>query len=332
MAYYLFPPPGQSARIAPSLGGGEEPGNPTILPLEILRRFHFTFLIRHPRRSIPSYYRCVIPPLNKVTGWNDFMASEAGYEELVRLFDFLLDNGIVDKDHLTVVDADDLLDKPEAMIKLYCHRTGIDFDPKMLVWDQADKEHAARLFAKWNGFHNDVLDSDKLNGRSHAQVSASRPPPSVHGRVASNRLRAENVDGRVGEQRVVRKVRARGAKAHSRRRRRQHPALRVPEAILPAGLMGPAHRTRSGKRCAATTATTAKATHKNKKDKSQPHAEKKNWEKKKALARAKTPGKRRDSDTGVPSRLLLWLGKRICKPGERTARVYVVQCDSRAAV
>src|SRR5699024_5726255 len=116
MAYYLFPPEGQPTKIAESLGGGEEPGNPTVIPLDILRKFHFTFLIRHPRRSIPSYYRCVIPPLNEITGWNDFMPSETGYEELVRLFDYLIEQGIVDKDHLTVLDADDLLDKPEAMI------------------------------------------------------------------------------------------------------------------------------------------------------------------------------------------------------------------------
>ncbi|OAQ95105.1 dynamin family protein [Purpureocillium lilacinum] len=173
MAYYLFPPEGQPTKIAESLGGGEEPGNPTVIPLDILRKFHFTFLIRHPRRSIPSYYRCVIPPLNEITGWNDFMPSETGYEELVRLFDYLIEQGIVDKDHLTVLDADDLLDKPEAMIKLYCERTGIEFDPKMLVWDQEDKEHAAKLFAKWNGFHDDVLGTDRLMARTHAQKTST---------------------------------------------------------------------------------------------------------------------------------------------------------------
>ncbi|POR39136.1 Uncharacterized protein TPAR_00664 [Tolypocladium paradoxum] len=173
MAYYLFPPPGQPAAIAPSLGGGEEPGNPTVLPLDVLRRFHFTFLIRHPRRSIPSFYRCIIPPLNDITGWTTFMPSEAGYEELVRLFDFLLKEKIVDRDRLTVVDADDLLDNPEETIRQYCDRTGIDFDPGMLVWDQADQDHAAKLFAKWDGFHNDVLDSSRLNARTHAQKTST---------------------------------------------------------------------------------------------------------------------------------------------------------------
>src|ERR1700709_808953 len=99
MAHYLVPPEGKSPTIAPSLlppkkGVGTstpsaavngttngtngfkapfpyhteaEPGNPTVVPRDILAKFHFTFLIRHPRSSIPSYWRCTIPPLDKVT-------------------------------------------------------------------------------------------------------------------------------------------------------------------------------------------------------------------------------------------------------------------------
>ncbi len=116
MAYYLVPPHGKPAAIAPSLARIErgvgtsapytngtgaahkapypyhtmpEANNPTVIPEETLKRFHFTFLIRHPRSSIPSYYRCTVPPLDKVTGWYNFMPSEAGYDELRRLFDYL---------------------------------------------------------------------------------------------------------------------------------------------------------------------------------------------------------------------------------------------------
>jgi len=39
--------------------------------------------------SIPSYYRCTIPPLDEVTGFYNFMPSEAGYDELRRVFDYL---------------------------------------------------------------------------------------------------------------------------------------------------------------------------------------------------------------------------------------------------
>lgn len=173
MAYYLMPPDDKPSQIAPSLGGGKEPGNPTVIPVDVLRRFHFTFLIRHPRRSIPSYYRCTIPPLSEITGFDYFMPSEAGYAELVRLLDFLLDRGIVDRDHITAIDADDLLDHPEPIIKEYCARIGIDFKPQMLQWSDEDREHARDMFAKWNGFHDDALKNSCFQARSHAQVPLS---------------------------------------------------------------------------------------------------------------------------------------------------------------
>ncbi|KAM0456073.1 hypothetical protein ACHAPV_007623 [Trichoderma viride] len=173
MAYYLMQPDNKPSQIAPSLGGGEEAGNPTVLPVNILKRFHFTFLIRHPKRSIPSYYRCTIPPLSEITGFDYLMPNEAGYVELVRLLDFLLERGIVDKDHITAIDADDLLDKPEQVIREYCARIGIDFKPQMLNWSEEDKEHAAEMFAKWNGFHDDVLKTNCFQARSHAQKTST---------------------------------------------------------------------------------------------------------------------------------------------------------------
>ncbi|KAL7947329.1 P-loop containing nucleoside triphosphate hydrolase protein [Trichoderma barbatum] len=173
MAYYLMPPDERPSQIAPSLGGGKEPGNPTVLPIDILKRFHFTFLIRHPKRSIPSYYRCTIPPLSDITGFDYFMPNEAGYVELVRLLDFLLERGIVDREHITAIDADDLLDKPEPVIREYCARIGIDFKPQMLEWSEEDRKHAQDMFAKWNGFHDDALKTSCLQARSHAQKAST---------------------------------------------------------------------------------------------------------------------------------------------------------------
>ena len=116
ITYYLCPPNGNPASIAPTCARKErgvgtpeqqkigvegnasapypyhtdvEPENPTVLPNAHLDQFHFTFLIRHPRRSIPSYYRCTVPPLDEDTGFYGFMPSEAGYDELRRVFDYL---------------------------------------------------------------------------------------------------------------------------------------------------------------------------------------------------------------------------------------------------
>jgi len=75
------------------------------------------------------------------------MPSEAGYDELRRVFDYLKDigqvgpkiagqaapegvNGTDGKEDgnvsITVIDADDLLDNPEGIVKAYCKEVGID--------------------------------------------------------------------------------------------------------------------------------------------------------------------------------------------------------------
>jgi hypothetical protein len=162
-----------------------EPGNPTVVPAEALKQFHFTFLIRHPRYSIPSYWRCTIPPLDKVTGFYNFRPDEAGYDELRRVFDFLckekqigpalagkhgeLTNGDVS---ITVVDADDLLDNPSGIIEAYCKEVGIDYTPDMLNWDTEEAHQLAKAaFEKWPGFHDDAINSTSLTARSAVHVS-----------------------------------------------------------------------------------------------------------------------------------------------------------------
>ncbi|OTB06856.1 hypothetical protein M426DRAFT_318563 [Hypoxylon sp. CI-4A] len=187
MAYYLMPPNGKPATIAPSLRKSEdysEKGNPTVVPLDILKKFHWTFLIRHPRRGIPSYFRCCVPPLDAVTGFNKFMPNEAGYVELRRLFDYLREQKMVgpsmagesngQKDGeitITIIDADDLLDHPEPVVKAFCKETGIEYSPEMLTWDdEENQKYVAEAFAKWNGFHNDAIHSKSLTARTHHKI------------------------------------------------------------------------------------------------------------------------------------------------------------------
>ncbi|TKA71263.1 hypothetical protein B0A55_07338 [Friedmanniomyces simplex] len=163
-----------------------EPSNPTVVPREILERFHFTFLIRHPKFAVPSYYRCCIPPLVERTGFNPFMPSEAGYDELRALFDYCKETGLVGprvcgreeannvpygKDsgiEICVIDADDLLDDPEGILRKYCGSIGLEFREEMLKWDnEEDHVYAKEAFEKWNGFHDDAIYSKDLKPRAH---------------------------------------------------------------------------------------------------------------------------------------------------------------------
>lgn len=224
MAYYLLPPYGKPASIAPSLARIErgigtskpskhgangahkapypyhtvaEVNNPTVIPEEILKRFHFTFLIRHPRSSVPSYYRCTVPPLDAVTGFYDYMPSEAGYDELRRVFDYLRTTGQVgpkvtgqdlyhpqihahatnnnvvphkneSKVDICVIDADDLLDNPAGVMEAFCQSVGLEYDEKMLEWDsEEDHKQAKEAFEKWKGFHEEAIASSGLKPRLH---------------------------------------------------------------------------------------------------------------------------------------------------------------------
>lgn len=218
-----------------------EPNNPTVMPKELLEKFHFTFLIRHPRNSIPSYYRCCVPPLVEKTGFNDFMPEEAGYDELRRTFDYLRESGIVGPKvcgqadngavakpgsvEICVLDADDLLDDPEGMLRQYCASVGIEFDMSMLNWDtEEEHQHAKDAFEKWNGFHEDAIHSKDLKPR--ATVSAKNLAVFRVSHQTANNRTEENPETR---REVVRRVdgglRREGRQCHPRHRRCQRRRL-----------------------------------------------------------------------------------------------------------
>ena len=163
-----------------------------MVPRELLEQFQWTFLIRDPHSSIPSWYRCTIPPLDEVTGFSDFYPNEAGYVELRKMFDFLRETGQVgpavsgknnfeangvnggpvkskaNNTDICVVDADDLLDNPEGIVRGFCEAVGLDFSTRMLNWDnEEDQRIAEDAFEKWKGFHEDALESKDLKPRKH---------------------------------------------------------------------------------------------------------------------------------------------------------------------
>lgn len=200
-----------------------EDGNPTVLPKDLLATYHFIFLIRHPKYSIPSYYRCVIPPLSKLTGWDYFRQDEAGYIELRELFDYLRKEGIVGPKSasgvgetnntngsgqgvdICVIDADDLLDNPSKMIEAVCKTTGIDYKPEMLVWDtEEDQALAKEQFEKWKGFHEDAIDSTELRARTHVCSSTFL---LIHYRYTNIRTEESAKDQGGGRRRVEGEVR-----------------------------------------------------------------------------------------------------------------------------
>ncbi|KXG49338.1 uncharacterized protein PGRI_032080 [Penicillium griseofulvum] len=171
-------------------GTPAEPGNPTVMPRELQEKFHWAFLIRDPHYSVPSYLRCTIPPLDEVTGFHNYDPLEAGYDELRRHFDYLLETGLIGPQVATradlnaqadpqattgvevcVIDADDMLDEPAKTIEAFCNSVDLPYRPEMLTWD-TEKDHAVarNAFEKWRGFHNDAIESKALVQRAHKRA------------------------------------------------------------------------------------------------------------------------------------------------------------------
>ncbi len=89
---------------------------------EFLTLFQHTFLVRHPRQVLPSYY-------NKMP---DLTFEECGYEALLGMFNKVVElTGQIP----VVINADDLISSSEDIVQKYCSKVGIPFVEKALNWD-----------------------------------------------------------------------------------------------------------------------------------------------------------------------------------------------------
>lgn len=178
MAQYVFPAKTLKALHPNStVYRGNEAGslpspldNPTVLPIDLLRRFKHTFLIRTPQKSIPSYWKCV---QEKAAGFEYFDGAEAGYLELQMLYDWMANPQSsfhkADEDSSStfpgqiqsqvqpppLVDASVLLADPDHVLSEYCAALGIPFDQAMLSWESGP----VKEFAAWGTYHSGAENS-----------------------------------------------------------------------------------------------------------------------------------------------------------------------------
>jgi Sulfotransferase domain len=129
-----------------------------------LREAAHTFMIRDPKAAIASHYR-----LNPELG-----RDEIGFAWLHEIYAAVREATGVDP---VVVDGDDLVAAPEAIVAAYCARVGIAYVPEALQWQPT------------------VLPSWQRTARWHTSVSESSgfEPPRADGAVdveAHPRLRA----------------------------------------------------------------------------------------------------------------------------------------------
>lgn len=107
-------------------------------PLEWAKDAKHFFLIRDPRRVIASY----------IKGRGAFTIEDLGYRPQVRLMDRIAElTGSIPP----IVDCDDILRAPEAVLTVLCERLGMPFDAQMLKWDAGPRDTDGAWAPYWYG-------------------------------------------------------------------------------------------------------------------------------------------------------------------------------------
>ena len=96
---------------------------------EDMKDFIHTFLIRNPVNAVASSYR----GFGSLEVWSSFHQQKLlGFRQLRDLYFFVKEK--IDPSPV-VIDADDLLENPEGMMKAYCQKVGIEFKEGMTRWE-----------------------------------------------------------------------------------------------------------------------------------------------------------------------------------------------------
>jgi hypothetical protein len=85
------------------------------------------FLIRDPREVILSYLKQIDLPTAEVLG----------YDQQLRLYEFL---SAKLEQRPIIIDARDVLENPEGMLRLLCRKLGIEFTRRMLKWPPGPRD------------------------------------------------------------------------------------------------------------------------------------------------------------------------------------------------
>ncbi|MEU4831255.1 sulfotransferase family protein [Streptosporangium sp. NPDC023615] len=107
-----------------------------------------TFMIREPRSAISSHYA-----MNPGATLEEY-----GFEYLHTIFDAVRSaTGEIP----LVIDGDDLVADPEAMVRAYCERVELEFVPEAMRWEPGQQENWRRT----NRWHAEVAESSGLVAR-----------------------------------------------------------------------------------------------------------------------------------------------------------------------
>ena len=120
--------------------------------------FQHTFLIRNPVKAVRSLYKASTNP--KLTGWGHFDPTEAGFRQMLELYEFVKQHN---RNEPVVVDADDLLESPNETMQSYCQAVGLEYEEHMTSWEPGPVPE----WDTWTGWHDDALKSSGFKARTN---------------------------------------------------------------------------------------------------------------------------------------------------------------------
>ncbi len=126
-----------------------------------LESFTHSFLIRDPAKVLASMH----------ARWPEFLIEETGFAEQRELFDRIARR---DGAPPPVIDSDDLLEDPVAVVAAWCRSVGIEFLPRALTW-----EPGARDAVSWydrGSWHDKLQRSDGLKPQPRSYVDIGEAP------------------------------------------------------------------------------------------------------------------------------------------------------------
>ena len=131
---------------------------------EFLSHFNHSFLIRDPAKVATSMFQ----------HWPDFVLKEIAFVEQRQLFDRLSDTlGKVPP----VIDSDDLLENPHAIVEAYCNAVGIPYIAEALSWDPGARDEVS--WYDGGSWHQNLRESDGLKPQPRKYIDMSEAPDRV---------------------------------------------------------------------------------------------------------------------------------------------------------
>ncbi|MCP4332747.1 MAG: sulfotransferase family protein [Gammaproteobacteria bacterium] len=136
---------------------------------DFLDNFEHSFLIRDPAKILTSLQRSWIK-LNNAEG---FTRNEIGFEEQRGLFDLLCDkHGSAP----VVIDSDDLLADPPAMVTKYCDAIGVPFIAEALSWEPGSRGEVLWYDGDDGIWHESLKNSNGLKAQPRKHVDIDDLP------------------------------------------------------------------------------------------------------------------------------------------------------------